>query len=593
MNLIADYFPKFSELTDIQVQDMRSRLVATWAEGWPDLDTRPGSVFGDGVVTPLAYALAASEIAGTRIQSDLDLNNVAQGIIYSCDFVRAFLKNFAVTVREGLPATGIVRLTFSADAAVEINRGMKIRFGNTEDDVFYPRLFAPGAILIRPVGSVREAGQNIFPLIQLSQTQFAADIPVEGQMSGTILAGDDAEITETIENLSEVISLVDFDSGTATDTLEMLAEKTRTTFYAASFSQRMSAARFLKKEYPDLRVASVVMPGDYEMLRGATNPLGFSEGVMDVFVRSRHFQREESQTVRVSYIASQDAISVDRFIGKLELAGAVTRINSVTYAGDASLNLNDGSGSQVIYSRTKNVSVAPLLSAGMSMHEELWLSLKMPRAHDNTPLIIPDIDDNGDQFAYFTVSYVSDPMVSVLSDYLESSDIKPVGVTPLVRSLLPVDLSHMVVKYRRASGTTIEFESARQGIHDYLAKAGFPDVFSDARIGDIMYYAGAAAVTGIECVGRIRWTVADRVLQHDAEDPSVDLAAAEADAVTPPHMAVRSSADFLRRYRDLNTGTVDANFAAAGPRNTVDPGVAPGRARSRPTGRKMSGVRSG
>lgn len=568
MDLIS-YYPDFSELTEAQVQATRDRIVTYWrGSGFPNLDMRPGSLLGDRVVTPMAYKMAAMETAADRFCSDLDLEQVAKGVIYNCDFVRKFLANFAIYPKEGLFATGIVRLVFSTDESRELNRGIKLQLGNNAGNVFYFRLPFPGDVQIRPVGSYREAGANVYPMFQLSDSRFAADIPVKGQMAADVLAGDTGATNEVVENLTALTALVNFDPGTAPESLPKLAARTRTTFYGANMSQRGSAARFLLEEYPDLVVASPVLTGDKEMLRDSVNPLGFGNPAMDVYIRSTHYQQAEQHTIRLNYVAEQNSLEVDRFIGRLDLAGIPVQVQSIVYAGNTSINLDDGQGSVTVYSRSRDAAKAPLLSAGFSALEELWLVVEMPRDSAGAQLIVPEIDADGVQYASFTISYKTEPMVLPVSDYMLNNDVAPPGISPLVRAVLPHTLEALTIRYTREPGTEVLLETAREEIYQYLLRLGYPSVYTDAKISDSMFYAGASSVVAIECTGRLRWSVADKVLPADAPALSEDYTGADDAALVPPRMDVRSSSAFGLRYRDLALGTADATYVAAGPRNT-------------------------
>jgi hypothetical protein len=53
-------------------------------------------VIGDLIVTPQAYVITALEEGVSKILSDVSLENVSNGIVYNCDFVKQYLKNFGV-----------------------------------------------------------------------------------------------------------------------------------------------------------------------------------------------------------------------------------------------------------------------------------------------------------------------------------------------------------------------------------------------------------------------------------------------------------------------------------------------------------------
>ena len=86
-DLVNTYFPSVDELTEEEIQDARRRLEVFLKQFDSEIDTRPNTPFGDLHLTNLARILAAMETAQGRFMSDLDLEQIANGIIYNCDFV--------------------------------------------------------------------------------------------------------------------------------------------------------------------------------------------------------------------------------------------------------------------------------------------------------------------------------------------------------------------------------------------------------------------------------------------------------------------------------------------------------------------------
>src|SRR5690606_14283186 len=111
-------------------------------------------------------------------------------------------------------------------------------------------------------------------------------------------------------------------------------------------------------------------------------------------------------------------------------------------------------------------------------------------------------------------------------------------------------------------GVTPNLEGAREEIFQYFASLGYPDVFSEARISDSLYFAQIKDVVSIDCNARIRWGAADRLLPYDAPTPDVDYVAAEAAALTPKILTMTSARDLLPAYRDSNLGTAQETFEA-------------------------------
>jgi len=154
--------PLVREISPAYIQNVRERLAAYIKSQVPSADTDPNTPFGDLMLTPLATTVASLEIAAGRMFSDLDLENVAQNKIYNCDFVRKFLRNFAVVERNKLTARGIVRLALDKDfvdtnlakGPVWLDRGIQYVFGRS--NIFTANLAFPGHIYLRFPNHVTE-----------------------------------------------------------------------------------------------------------------------------------------------------------------------------------------------------------------------------------------------------------------------------------------------------------------------------------------------------------------------------------------------------------------------------------------------------
>ena len=95
---LDQYLPAANEIAPDIVLLVRQRLQKYLQDWWPELDTRPNSVFGDLYLTPMAVTVAALEIAYRRRDADLNLANVANGIVFNPVFVDGFLRNFGVGI---------------------------------------------------------------------------------------------------------------------------------------------------------------------------------------------------------------------------------------------------------------------------------------------------------------------------------------------------------------------------------------------------------------------------------------------------------------------------------------------------------------
>lgn len=565
MDIIATYFPALTEIPEDKLRDTRARLLAYLAAGWPDLDMRPNSVFGDRVLTPFTYLVAAAETAQGRFMSDLDLENVAKGVIYNCDFVRRYLKNFAITEQSTLTSSGIIRITFAADQAYIIDRRARYRFGT---DVFDLRLFQDGPLYIQPVGTPPSAELNTCNLVEITDGVYVADVPVTGAMTTPVLAGDTATTDFLPDGLLEVAALTNFQYGLPPESLPVLAQKTRETFYSASLNSPGGVRRYLTKEFPDLTGISAVTTGDAEMIRDVVNPLGFADGRLDVYARSAGYAFTETQIVRLPWVPEQDAQVVGRFIGELKLSHPPYLINRIEAVAAPTLNLDDGAGSQLIFSRSRDYNRAPMVSAAYTSLERLWLSIAMPK-DGITPLIPLDIAGDGSQSALFRIVFRTDPLRDVVERAIGSRDTAPVGVDVLVRGFIPVVIDQLVVRYSRSRGTTVALDTARKEITDLFSSLSYPRPYSDSRIYDAMLFAGAEDVRSITCRAHVAWSVANRILPPGVPAPDEDHGAAVAAALQPLPITIGDSRGLMPAYRDQGLATVSATFEAIGPRNIM------------------------
>lgn len=182
MNLIDRYFPSPSEIKTEDLSDARTRLAEWFRSVDPTMDTRPGSVFGDNVITPQAVLIKAMEIAVDRLLGDVNLGNIASGNIHDCDVATAFVQNFGKCPKEGLMATGTIRLVFNKDEAIAIDRGTRFRFNGDSTSVFRPRLYHQGELIIQDTGTQPNLSANEQQLIPISSNLWAVDIQVSGSM---------------------------------------------------------------------------------------------------------------------------------------------------------------------------------------------------------------------------------------------------------------------------------------------------------------------------------------------------------------------------------------------------------------------------
>lgn len=572
-DFIAKYFPELSSIDAVKLKDTRERIIAYMASGYPDLDMSQNSVFGDLVITPFAHLLAAHEEAMGRFMSDLDMENVANGIIYNCDFVRAYLGNFAVVDRANLHSTGVIRIITCADKEITIDRRTRYSFGT--DNTFYLKLPHPGHFVIKPTDSSVSPNTNGRVLKQLDLTTWAVDIGVVGTMNGDPVLKGSAGATDVPDvDITGIVAVIDFTKGIPETSLPVLAEKTRTTFYSATLNTRNGARHFLSKEFPSLVSSSPVINNDDEQMREVVSALGIAEGKVDLFVMSNGFSNIDSQTVRMPlYNPVPSEGNPSRFIIQMNFLNPPCFIDSIVSATQPTIDLGfkDVDPNTYIISRSSNFAKAPLLQCAYSKYEDYFLCINMP-LDDDTPLLTTIVGEGGVQFHDFTINYRSDPMVPVIADTVESQNVAPVGIDVLTKGFIVVVIKKLTISYVKTPGVTMALDTARNEIFNYFRTLVYNKVYSSSRIIDSMYYAGATEIISIVPDAYVQWTVADKICPNtfvgDNEDFITDWADVLADhALSPPVNTITTSADLNISYVDPDIGTSDETYACIGKRN--------------------------
>lgn len=546
INLIETYMPDFSELTQEELYDTRERLEQYIRVKFDDIDLDPNTVVGDLIISPQTYTIAAMEKGLSRFTSDLDLGNVANDVIWNCDFVEQYLKNFGVDNTGELKPSGVVRLVFSAnepdtpDTANKtyiLDRSVKFAFGS-ESNIFSAYLPNLGPYYILPVGSDREAGTNTAVLRDTGSDAYFADIPIVGDtgaLDTDILAGSSGLISVEIPELIAVTALVDFDKGSDESSLPELAKRARTTIYSSSLNTRTGAIRYITSTCPFVESVYALHNGDKEMIRTFRNPFGAASGCMDVYVRSKSYEFVEEQVVRLTLEFGEDEETPVAFTGDWEYVGQPYYIESITHPDSTSPNL------ECTITSTNDAGLGAL--AAYSPQEKLHISV--PYSEDYRV----SIDSDGVQSTQFVIRYRTDPALRAIAQTVENADHRPVNTSIFVRGFIPVIIKRFEVVYVREPGVLPELDTARDEIKAYLGGLGAPDAYSDGVIADIMKAAGVKYMVKINVLASIQWSVADKIANFAGELEPV-----------PASPEIGSSADLRVSYpkRELNANDMYA-----------------------------------
>lgn len=307
---LADFMPLPADLEPARVVKAREVGRIFLKSFWPELDTRPNSVFGDTVLTPWATLMASLEVAHERRESDLNLTNLSNGIVYNEDFALSFLASLGAKARGSVNTTGVVRMLFTTNKQYVIDPASILTFSGVNYS-FNPDEGDP--IVIHPVGTV---GQRRV-LTRIGEGQYVVYFPVFGAPGGTVADGTEATHNISQTELTSITAIGDFDAGLLEEDVPALASKAAQTFYSATLTTRGGAVGFVRQQFPAIPGISAVITGDTEMLRDVTNPLGIREGKLDLFVRSRASYASANQVITLTLDTE-----LDGWVGRLSLPQA-------------------------------------------------------------------------------------------------------------------------------------------------------------------------------------------------------------------------------------------------------------------------------
>ncbi len=502
LSFTDEYFPDIEALTAPTMATSRDAVVRTLQPAMPDIDLAPGTPTGDLVVSVLGAYRAAAEEANSRLMSDLNLENVANGIIYSCAFVRGYLGNYAAHDVENLRATGLVRLTYSSPSARTIPFAIRFRFGNTDDYSLAVSDSESESIRVLAAGVPHDGRPDTYQLAQTSSTTWAVDVPVTSNMTSPVARGSAGSATIVPAELVGIVASVDFQSGVPTASLMDLARMARRTAYSLTSGSRASTAALILRHWPETAMVSPVVTGDPEMLRAPVNSaMVMQRPAVDVYVRSARDMQRESQVVRLEWVPSRGGV----FRGPLNLIHNPSRIISIEWSGATSVS---AVGEFTVFTNTVRRDLYGNQHCG-TRYEALFAEV-VPKIPD-TISRSNDMSGGGlSQYAMFTVVYDADPLVSTMASTLEAPDNVPPGVSVLVKSGPLVLLSNLNISYTKKQGVRTTLSVARKQIYDYLRAAGYPDVFRQTALHDIMVDSGVERVTAVTCAGGIHVSAASR-----------------------------------------------------------------------------------
>lgn len=511
INFTEVYMPDYAELGQQQLYETRERLVDFIRIKFPDIDVVPNTVVGDLIVTPQAWTLSALEEGLTRVFSDLNTENIANGVVYNCDFVEKWLGNFINGPDFVRPMSGVIRMVFNSPEAVVLDRSTQFRLKNSIFTIYLPY---NGSYVIMPPGQSVPDGTNGTTLIDTGSQTYFCDIPVISETfdksSDSIAVSSEAEVSVYLEHLTNSSALVNFDPGYTEYSVVDMAKLIRTTTYSASMNSRVGAIRYIQEACPFVESVYPILSGDRECLRSYRNDTGVATGCMDLYVRSKSYEFTEKQTVRL-YLNTEN----DSWEGQWNYAGQPYHLESVTCS--ATPTVADIPCTIVSSSDDGLCGMSTYTSA-----EKFFISIPDTKGNDGDSIYMPRVEEvvqEGDarQYVDFVITYQTDPMLRPIEQTAENKDYAPLNVDIMTRGFIPVIIDNFEVEYTRQAGIVPDLEYAMTEIKIYLSKLGAPDVFAEGEIARIMQEAGAKYTKRINVLAHVQWSIATHIINLKGE----------------------------------------------------------------------------
>ena len=556
INFIETYVPDYAELGQTDLYATRERLVNFMRVKFADIDLTPNTVVGDLIVTPQTYTVTALETGLERLLSDLNLANLAEDKVYDCATAKTWISNFINTEQLNLKPSGVLRLTFSKNKSMALDRSTQFTFNDT--DIFTMYLPNLGNFVIYRVGEPVPAGINGATLIDTGSGLYYCDVPVIGETGALadvmtdvtstgevtyhneaareVTAGTTCSINTVLENLESAAALADFDPGYKSFTIPKLAQYTRNSMYAASLNTRTGAMRFTELLCPFTESVYAICSGDKEMLRTYHNAYGVSTGAMDLYVRSKGYEFTEEQTVRLYLTADRQS-----FAGPWNYSGQPYHIESITNTTTPDvLNIPN-----VTITSTNTMGLGAL--AAYTAYEQLEISVPAATEATGDFVYATNVDNSGRVYAEFVVRYQTDPTYRAIAQTIENPDNRAVNTSVLVRGFIPIIIDKFEVVYVREPGVVPVLPEALDKIKAYMGGLGAPYVFSEAEIARIMDEAGVKYTKGINVKARVQWSVANKIMNYDGAIVDVpaypSIISSEGLRIQYPAPAVQLTAD--------------------------------------------------
>lgn len=436
-------YKTLDELDTNDVVRVENLLVTAINDTHPDLDLSPGSVLRDILVN--LYAALESRIRDSQstsfrsnslleIEKDPDLADDEQ--------VDRVLSNFNVVRGQGNKASGIIRISVSADETTQVSQGTKFTLNG---------LGFVASTSVRAVKSslgVDDASDSgDVPLVAGVGGVYVFDVPVEAENTGSlynIIENISATaVSPKVARLVSAKTIQTFLGGKDSETNSELIAKLQDGIVGKILGGRSHTEAKLKSEFPYVDGVGLTGFGDPELTRDLISLEDDSAyhrgGTVDLHVKTANYPLLETLKFEASEVTNTtiptDSGTTDalKFTIPKEFAHGLYTVRSIR--PDTSVNPRTlGETCIAQYNRTIDVPSGRVFKPAMSTGLDLGFS-----AYQQVEVTFVDTlnTDPINETDYY-VDVMRMPFVDRIQDFVSSGEDRSVAADMLVKGVVPV-----------------------------------------------------------------------------------------------------------------------------------------------------------
>lgn len=569
MNLNS-YIESDKEISVEVLQETMSRIRSVMRTEWSDIDTSPSSPFGSLVLVPLAKTIALYEDAANCVLKDTILTNAINGLACDCNFVKEFITTLGLSSLLEANSTGMVRVYYNrtpkalaAESAsttnqpdylkvdsegkyyYEIDQGAAFHF---DDYNLYPYAAKEGPIRVYdPIEGIEKGADKTYDsTINMKYLTLSTegtsedtylwfvDIPVYGTPDVEISEGARGTVDKTEAELENLITRIDLITPIAPYSfptkLSELAALFKQIYPSSNFSTKAGVISYIKKKFPKVEcISPVTSVVDSDANIRKFN--GETFNCLDIYIKSYENLITVNQRVKLfAYDIPEGNTATTIWRGYINNPSYIYKV--LSYANHDGSEVINSTRSVFLY----NQNMSPLIEDSTlrklngftycgTAYEKFLLELRITKANvekvlgitldNNTISTITTPNPNSDNITsgYIQLSYLADPYLSAISEYLETSEIKPF-IDTVVKRFAEWSITEFIVYYYKQQGKYMDRVQALDDLLMTINNLSFPYSYDPAYVADILMLHGAYGVAKVSVSGTLKLTEASHQIDQ-------------------------------------------------------------------------------